>query len=237
LLVLALGLLPILACTGSEAPKTQKPEAARPAPETKAETTGESGDEGIVLMMGRSVMGGWFGHWTGGSGATSVRRDGHTLRYVEISTPPEIADSAAQKLAETKGKPVVFFKFCFDDFAGGSREEAAASLAEKKKYVGRVYEAVVRKRGLTLIVGNALPRVKEQSDRWLVWNHREFNEWLSGFAADHEGEVIIFDFYDVLSAPDGSLKAGYATNPEDSHPNDAAYKALDKPFAELLAGL
>lgn len=225
----------LLASCAKPKPVAKKP-VAKPEPSAEQPAV-QNGKGGVpVLMMGRSVMSGWFSHWTKGSGATSVRKGKHTLRFVEISTPPDIAKSVEEKLVSEGDKPIVFFKFCFDDFAGSSRDEASASLAEKKKYVEQVYGSVVKKRGLTLIAGNALPKVKSATDTWLVWNHRQFNKWLSAFASDHEGEVIIFDEYGVLAGPDGSLKAAYASSPDDSHPNEAGYKALDGPFEKLLGG-
>ncbi len=187
-------------------------------------------------MMGRSVMYGWFNYWNKGAGAeTPVRNGRYTLRYVEISTPPDIARSVEEKLGETSGKPAaVFFKFCFDDFAGSSREEASASLEDKKRYVREVYQSVVAKRRLPLIVGTALPKVKMYTDDELVWNHRQFNRWLKGFAAEHPGRVYVFDMYRILADSEGSLKAAYAGTPEDSHPNERAYAVLDKAFMSLL---
>ena len=85
-------------------------------------------------MLGRSVMYGWFKHWEEDP-SQPLKRNGFVLRYAEIAPPPDISKSAAEKVAGVKNKDtIVFFKFCFDDFAGGSKEEAAASLAEKKRY-------------------------------------------------------------------------------------------------------
>jgi hypothetical protein len=43
----------------------------------------------------------------------------------------------------------------------------------------------------------------------------------------------VYDFNGVLAGTDGYLKPEYAT--EDSHPNDAAYTALDAAFFPLLS--
>lgn len=224
----------VASCAKQRASKPERPAVPKRAEKPKS----QEGKGGIpVLMMGRSVLGGWFRHWTGDPGQPARRGD-FTLRYVEIASPPDIANSVAGKLEGVKNdKTIVFFKFCFDDFAGSSREEAATSLAEKKKYVKQVYDTVVKKHGLRLIIGNALPKVKSATDVWLVGNERQFNAWLDGFAAQHEDKVTVFDEYGVLADDSGNLKAEYAPNPDDSHPNDAGYAALDPRFDEILETL
>ncbi len=51
-----------------------------------------------VLMMGRSVMGGWFEHW-GYDWNEPVTRDGYLLYYREVATPPDIGTDAASAIA------------------------------------------------------------------------------------------------------------------------------------------
>lgn len=225
---------------GSCAPETRTSEPKpRPSEQTAKPARPPAGDGNrVVLMMGRSVMAGWFAHWTDGSGEQTVGRKGFVLRQVEIDTPPEIANSVERHLGASQAKgTVVFFKFCFDDFAGSSKEEASTSLSEKKRYVESVYRGVVAKRDLKLIVGNALPRVKVYTDPWLVWHHRLFNSWLREFAERDAAKVYVFDQYRVLADEKGNLRAEYALGREDSHLNDRAYSALDGPFDELLGRL
>lgn len=185
-------------------------------------------------MLGRSVMNGWFAHWTGDSGKP-YRRDGFVLYRAEVESPPEIARSAEEQVAENKDKvKIVFFKLCFVDFVGGSREEAGENLSQNKGYVERVYRSVVEDQGLKLIVGNALPQAENNTDQHLVWNHRQYNAWLKEFAASHADSVYVFDQYSLLADRDGNLNAAYATDPDDSHPNDQGYTALDESFFALL---
>jgi hypothetical protein len=40
--------------------------------------------------------------------------------------------------------------------------------------------------------------------------------------------------YSVLSDTAGNLKPGYASGPDDSHPNEAGYTALDSTFFPFL---
>lgn len=190
-----------------------------------------------MLMLGRSVMGGWFQHW-GSDTSSPVGREGFTLYYGELSSPPEIVDSAKAKIDEYSDKTqIVFFKLCFVDFDSGSRSEARENLSRNKEYVENVYQYVVKERGKKLIIGNALPMVENYTNSDLVWNHREYNKWLGEFAQAHPGEVYIFDQYSILADSEGNLKREYAIDAEDSHPNDAAYSALDNPFFSLLKTL
>lgn len=188
-------------------------------------TTGDSLARGIpVFMLGRSVMSGWFDHW--GSDPYYYRH--FTLRYQELEPPPTIAVRAREIIA-TSAAPagsIFFFKLCFDDFTGGSQEEATANLERNFDYVQQVYDSAIRGSSWRLIVGNALPKVQSATDEWLVWNHRQYNARLNSFAQEHE-RIQVFDFYSVLSDTGGALKPGFAARTEDSHLNAAGYAALD----------
>ncbi len=187
-----------------------------------------------ILMLGRSVMSNWFDYW-GSDTSVPVRQDKFLLYYGGLETPPEIANSAATQVDKYSNQVgVVFFKFCFDDFEGSSRNDAKANLERNKKYVEEVYKSVVDINNLKMIVGNALPKVSKYTESDLVWNHREYNNWLDEFAKEHEGEVYIFDQYDVLADDDGNLKTEFSINKKDSHLNSKGYAALDTPFLELL---
>jgi hypothetical protein len=185
----------------------------------------------LVDMLGRSVTGGWFSYW-GGSPYAHGR---FYLDYHEVQPPPDIVASV-QAFADSLtlcDNPVVFFKLCFVDFAGGDSLSAQASLDTNLAYVGRVYDAVVTGRNLNLIIGNALPQVASATDPWLVWNHREYNRQLEDFAATRQ-KVAVFDMYSVLADSAGNLMAGYATSADDSHPNGAGYAALDSAWFPFL---
>lgn len=199
-----------------------------PRPSANGSPAAGGGDE--VLMLGRSVMGGWMSHW-GDDGSRRVEQRGHTLRYEEIDVPDNIAPSAVEKMSTAGEGSVVFFKFCFDDFSAGDPSEAATILARNQQDV-RTVAATAKERGLRLIVGNALPKTSAQTTPELARLHRDFNAWLEKEASE-EG-FAVFDFYSVLAADDGSLKSEYATSPDDSHPNDAAYSALDDSFFQVL---
>lgn len=234
---LLIGCLAVLApaCSKSVRQSPEIPSSKETVERKATEGTDEKAGTGQtkVLMMGRSVMGGWFGHWDSDT-SSPVKKGRFTLYYKELETPPDIADSAEEYISEVDDKDtILFFKFCFDDFSGSSREEAQQSLKEKKQYVEQVFDAA-KDRNLKLIIGNALPRVKTYTDSHLVWNHRKFNAWLDEFAAKHSDEVYIFDQYGVLTDSNGNLKAEYAIDKEDSHLNDSAYDELDKPFFDLL---
>jgi len=200
----------------------------------KAITAGTpAGDTKPVLMLGRSVMWGWFKHWgcDGTPESMPIERDGYSLTYSEIAAPPDIATSATDRMDEAREGSVVFFKFCFDDFPGG--EDAATRFEDQKDWI----EAVVAKaeeRRQRVIIGNALPKVALSTDPTLVAEHRQFNARLADYAANSDGNVLVYDFYGVLAGSDGALKADYASSPDDSHPNDRGYAELDPSFFELL---
>ncbi len=193
-----------------------------------------SGDKVKVYMMGRSVMTGWFEYW-GYDWTNPVIKKDYVLYFKELETPPEIIDSAQSIVNEIEEKEaLVFFKFCFDDFWAGSKDEARESLSEKKEYILEVYELTCRENDYKLIIGNALPKVKIYTDKNLVWLEKEYNQWLEKFANKHKEDVYIFDQYSVLTDKKGNLKNSYALSEEDSHLNEKAYKALDINFFKLL---
>lgn len=239
LVVLSLLSLGVLILTGcSKTKKSSSPEK-KASEETLVEKNeqkpkSESGNKQKIIMMGRSVMYGWFEHW-GSDSSKPVKKGDYVFYYKELDTPPGIVDSAKKYTEEIKdGQTIVFFKFCFDDFGGGNKSEAKSNLSDNKKYILQVYDEVVKERGLRLIIGNVLPKVKASTDPNLVWNHRSFNKWLDQFAHEHSGEVYVFDEYSVLVDSKGNLNNQYSLNKEDSHPNNEAYSALDDAFFDFL---
>ena len=185
----------------------------------------------MVYMLGRSVMAGWFTHW-GGSPYTHGR---FTLEYHAVQPPPDIVASAQATIDSLIlcDQPVLFFKLCFVDFVGGDSLAAQANLDQNVGYVDSVY-AAARRRSLKMIVGNALPQVVTATDQWLVWNHRHYNQRLLDLAAQHADTLRVFDLYSVLADSAGNLNPACATGANDSHPNDAAYTALDSAFFPFL---
>ena len=188
----------------------------------------------LIWMSGRSVMAGWFEYW-GGDVESPLKRKGYTLVYKELYEPPEIVDSVEVYLKDVGSKkPVIFFKLCFADFVGGTRQGASQNLAEHKEYIQDVYDLVVGKYNLKLLIGNGLPQVANDTDDDLVWNYERYNQWLDNFANEHKDEVAIFDFYGLLTDDSGSLKAEYAVDTYDSHLNSKGYAALEGQFFEFL---
>ena len=208
------------------APTNTEREASTPTAPADTETD--------VLMLGRSVMQGWFDHW-GRDGDSPVSRDGYTLRYGEIASPPDIARSAEDRIANTPDGTIVFFKLCFVDFESYSSADTEARLAEDLGYVSQVVDAA-HDRGCVLVLGTALPRVRAETNPDLTELHERYNAELEAIAADRP-DVRVFDLYGTLAAPDGSLDADFAASPEDSHLNDRAYDALDAEFFALLDGI
>jgi len=234
----SLGLLivfPTFGCnkTSDKKADTEKTEEEEQTDETTDET---ATDKRKVLMMGRSVLEGWFMHWDSDFDYSKpVQHDGFAFYYKALEVPPDIVDSAKDFLEEEKDDNyIVFFKLCFDDFEGSSKTEAKANLTRNKKYIQGVYDLVVKEHGLKLIIGNALPKVKDATDSQLVWNEQSYNSWLQQFAQEHPNEVYIFDQYSILADSDGNLKKEYAVDEYDSHPNDKAYSALDTAFYKVL---
>ncbi len=190
-----------------------------------------------IMMLGRSVMGGWFTHWTGDT-SRPYNKDGFSLYYREIDGPDSIMDSVGSRVNEDNGRAgIVFFKLCFVDFNGDDRGSARSNLKRNEGYAQKAYDIVVTGAGKKLIIGNALPQVKNATTDDLVWNHREYNKWLNEFAAAHPGQISIFDEYGILADDNGYLKSGFESSGDDSHPNDAGYTAMDGSFFELLKSI
>lgn len=187
-----------------------------------------------VWMFGRSVMAGWFEYW-GSDVSKPVKKQGYILEYKNLYEPPDIVESFEEYINDisTNEKPIVFFKFCFVDFKGGSKEEANNNLKDNKKYIERVYKVAKAKR-LELVIGNALPKVAAETDSYLKWNHEQYNKWLLELEKKYPEDIIIFDFYTNLVDSSGNLKPKLAVDKYDSHLNRSAYNILDKEFFKLL---
>jgi hypothetical protein len=234
--VLGLGVLVLLACTlvacdtGSE-----------PAPSAQEDTQAEEGAPGVpetgdgeqphVLMMGRSVMRGWFDHW-GWDGDGALEREGRVFEYAELASPPDIASSAADYIEQAPEGSVVFFKLCFVDFEAYSNQDIDARVDENVGYV-RDVAAAAAKRDMVLIIGNALPRVRGETSAELRKLHRRYNDELEALAAG-EADVYVLDLYGTLATANGALDARFAISPEDSHLAESAYEELDAQLFALL---
>lgn len=213
-----------------EVSETETPSVTTEEPATQEKTDSEK----KVLMFGRSVMAGWFNYW-GSKNLSEVKKQGYTLEYKELASPPDIINSFKESINKLSAKenPTIFFKLCFVDFEGSSKKNAQKNLQRNEKYIEEVYKTT-KSKNLKLIVGSALPQVPSSTDSYLKWNHKQYNKWLVDFQKEHKGDVFILDMYDVLSDSSGYLRARYTDDLYDSHPNENAYKALDKEFFKLL---
>ncbi|MBM3314360.1 hypothetical protein FJY71_00765 [candidate division WOR-3 bacterium] len=204
-------------------------------------TTGTRVTSQDILMLGRSVLEGWFGHWGwSGDDCVPVVRGRFDLyhRYVESPEPADAMLAGVRLVCESlppNAEPVVFFKLCFVDFAGGSQAAAESNYARNRAIVDSVLAIVVRGRNCRLILGNALPRTTGETDYWLQWNHAQYNDYLLSLAAGHAHMVFVFELYSVLTDPNThAIRTAYAAGPGDAHPNEAGYSALDPPWFHLL---
>ncbi len=216
-------------------------EEVSPADEGRVEESTEASGQSVHVlhMCGRSVLAGWFEHWGWDyDPANPVRFSGHELIYHEMDTPPGIVDTAREVIREVsrEGANALFFKLCFADFEGGDGDTARANLERNKRTVRAVTDAALEE-NLVLILGNALPMVREYTDDWLTWNHREYNRFLQELEASHPGRIVVLDLYGTLASPGGWLRPEFALDPYDSHLNDAAYDALDPALAQALEEL
>jgi len=202
-------------------------------------TTGSTGKK-TALLLGRSVTGNWANYLgleytCQDEQCSSSTYEGDYSKYhfiyQELSSPPDIVDSAISAL-DTYGdkSDYVFFKLCFVDFES---DTSGANLKANEGYVEKVYDEIVVKRKKILIVGNALPKVKGETDSALVANHKAYNAWLNNFASTHSN-IKVLDLYGTVSDTDGSLKSSYAIDSEDSHLNNAAYAQITPKFLSLL---
>lgn len=201
-----------------------------------------------VAMAGRSTMQLWFKHWnwpyplriktTYKPWPIAYRRystDKVHMVYLPLEGPKagqpgsvfgERMIAGFERGLSGDHYDAAFFKFCFVDFSVSDedREERFGNLT------GTIEKAreVAAKRGLKLIVGNALP-LPEPSEATLRLQ-RDFNEWLRRFATSRD-DVLVFDVFSLLADEKGRLHKGLAKSPDDPHPGEKAFAVLDKAFA------
>ncbi len=207
---------------------------------TSSFTTGGEVRASAAYMLGRSVNEGWFYHWGWeGDDGVPVIRNGVSLYHRTIETPGEGHEMVNSVREAVEAIPVdsgivVFFKFCFEDFFGGSQEEADTNLARNRMIIDSVCAIVVDRHGYRLILGNALPKTAAETDQFLKWNHGQHNDYITARAAARP-EVFAFDLYGVLADPtSGAIRPEYAESAGDPHLNEAGYNALDTPWDALL---
>lgn len=205
--------------------------AASPSDES-VDAPPSDGTSAQLLVLGRSVMTGWMAHW-GGDAATPANWEGYEIAFREIEGPPGIAQSATDAIADAPAGSVVLFKFCFVDFNGGEYDEELDTYLDLVAEVADAAEA----RRVSLILGTALPKVANETTPELVSEHHEFARRLEALAAERRArghDVVVLDLNAVLADADGALRDRYAISRDDSHPNDAAYDALDEALLPLL---
>ncbi len=213
--------------------------------ETGAVSTGsEDGEAGNVLpkgkvihACGRSVLAGWMEHggWDGDP-AIPFRFEGFDFYYHEVDQPPGISGDAREVMREAGDGSIVFFKLCFADFEGGDESTARANLRRNQAIIDALVECSRGMPGQVLLLGNALPVVREYCDEWMVWNQRSYNDHLRGIAETNP-QVRVIDLYGALAAPDGSLDTRFAADRYDSHLNAAGYAVMDQAMRSTLSEL
>lgn len=219
-LFIALTFLVLQGCGGGATEETGK--SSQTVSESETGSTTPADPSRAVLMNGRSVGYNWMAYW-GYPGSGSVQKEGYTISYKELDGS-DIASSFAQNVEGLPQGSVVFFKFCFVDFDG-------SNLTQREKELDQVI-ATAEARGLKLIIGNALPVRKQDGSSEIVEEEKAFNAYAEQKAAAATN-VWVLDMHGVLADADGYLKREYQTG--DSHPNDAAYAAMDEVFFPLLA--
>lgn len=198
-----------------------------------------------IVMAGQSTMKLWFKHWNWPYplrlkttyknwpiGYQKYSKDNVYYEYYRLAGPrskdplkPFGQDMVTTFVAvlESNKFDAAFFKFCFLDFII-DEEKAQKRYGDLIRVVEEVAEAA-GKRGVKLIVGNALP-LPTPSEPTVKLQER-FNAWLTEFAAKHD-DVIVYDLYTPLIDDSGRLRDGLSRGDGDPHLHDKAYSILDK---------
>jgi len=212
------------------------------------------GDRVKILMCGRSTMGMWFKHWnwpyplrvkfTYRPWPISYKKYSHGNLYLDYwqlagpkSKDPNIrfGEKMLERFREgldTGTYDLAFFKFCFVDFPVDNETEGRQRYSDLIQTVTNAYQ-MTSERNMKLIVGNALPLLKPNDPTLEL--QKEYNTWLDNFASNHD-DVMVFDFFSILTDRTGKLRKDLARSADDSHPNDKTYTLLDEHFfAEVQA--
>jgi len=200
-----------------------------------------------IAMCGRSTMGLWFKHWnwpyplrikfTYRSWPIAYHkyaRDNLYLEYLPIDSPNirdtrvEFGENMLRSFTSYLDKgpyDAAFLKFCFVDFPIEDTQWQAR-YDNLKKTVIAAHDSAAKKQ-LKLIVGNALPLLTPSDTT--IHLQKAFNTWLNEFAASHK-DVMVFDFFNLLTDEEGRMRKELARGNDDPHPNDRAFTLLDKAF-------
>lgn len=226
----------------AEQVETQTPEAVAPQESGweenvdrhgRAMPTGSHGHGTEVLLLGRSVMQGWFDHWEW-NGENPVVREGFALYYGELDSPPAIAQRAVEYVRNVPPTTIVAFKMCFVDFWARTPADAAVNLEENLGYVQEIVDAA-EARGIRLVLMTALPETSANTNAALLDLHNDYDDALFRMAQEHDN-VWVFDIRETLADQTGALYRGFATAPGDAHLTVVAYLELDDALFPFLDG-
>ena len=90
------------------------------------------------------------------------------------------------------------------------------------------------------IFRQVIDKVRGRENRGLAAANlaREFNTWLvdrNGWLKDYTlSNVVVFDYYDILTGEGESNSAAYASGSDDSHPNSEGQKKAAEAFVPLV---
>lgn len=201
-----------------------------------------------IAMGGRSTMELWFKHWnwpyplriktTYKPWPIAYKKyatDGIYMEFMPLNGPKSKTHEAPYGMDMVKSFEefldhdrfdAAFFKFCFVDFSVKTAVERVLRFQDMTATVAKVHE-VAEKRGIKLIVGNALP-LSAPSEPTLQLQ-LDFNAWLKDFEASHRN-VLVFDLFSRMANNQGHVRQDLARAFDDPHPADQAFSILDRAF-------
>jgi hypothetical protein len=142
-------------------------------------------------------------------------------------------DMISWKLEPGEKYDIVAFKSCFP----ASNITSDEMLKQYKDYYATI-KTVTKQHPETLFIAfSTPPLVPGATDAESARRAREFSEWLVNEYIGKEGNLQVFNLFDMLADDSGYLKKEYRRNEEDSHPNSVANKVVADDFVKYLSNL
>ncbi len=134
------------------------------------------------------------------------------------------------ELSGGKKHGIVAFKSCYPACDVSSDE----MLETYKGYYNALKPFFAKQPKTLFVAWTAPPLVPGATKPENAARYRKFAQWLKAEWPKGQGNVAVFDCYNLLAGKDDMLRAGFRRNESDSHPNAEGNKAVAQAFADWL---
>lgn len=141
---------------------------------------------------------------------------------------------AIQQIVNSKKEGVlnaVLIGFGPNDYVGGTLEAAEENVAKNEAYIDEL-AAITLPNEVILMVANGFPKLEEESDEHLLWNHVQMKDYLAAKFEETNDYIVNFAIRRSLSYKNDYLRTEFIN--EDGSLNNDAYIQLNTDLTTYL---